>query len=115
MQLSKVLVSDMNKVEKETIFKMLDKAVDNYFMFRNRDDYPDKPCVRRETFTRQGVVFTLADYLYHYGFITWEQCCEYWTKVEIFGGIYDEKCIFTKCTANKDGVCEYMKDSLKGD
>lgn len=111
----KVLVSNMTKIEKETIIKMLDTAVDGYFMFRNRDDYPDKPCVRRETISRQSTVFNLADYLCRYGFITWEQCCEYWSKVGILGGIYDEKCIFTKCAANKDGVCEYMINPLDGD
>lgn len=97
----------MTSKEKESIIKMLDDAVESYYIFRNRDDYPDKPCVRRETATRQSAAFNLADILYHHGFITWEQCCEYWTKVEISGGMENELCQFTNCGGNINGVCKY--------
>lgn len=97
----------MTKQEKEKIIGMLDKAVAAYFMFRNRDDYPDKPCVRAEAATRQSAVFSLSHYLHEYKFITWEQCCEYWAKVEIIEGIENEKCQFTYCGANINGVCKY--------
>lgn len=99
----------MTKKDKQKIVEMLDDAVNAYFLFRNRDDYPDKPCVRREAATRQSAVFNIADYLHNHGFITWEQCCEYWTKVGILGGIEnDGECPFFRCDANKDGVCEYI-------
>lgn len=94
--------------KKDTVIEMLDDAVQSYFLFRNRDDYPDKPCVRREAATRQSAVFNLADYLCRYKFITWEQCCEYWSKVEITGGIEDKVCSFTNCGANIHGLCKYM-------
>lgn len=101
----------MTKAEKDSIIKMLDNAVESYFIFRNRNDYPDKPCVRRETTTRQSAAFNLADYLYRYGFITWEQCCEYWKRVEINDVFEDEICPFTDCGANIKGVCKYAIDA----
>ena len=96
------------KTKKNAVIEMLDEAVKSYYLFRNRDDYPDKPCIRREAATRQSAVFNLADYLCRYEFITWEQCCEYWTKVEITGGIEDSVCTFTKCGANINGLCKFM-------
>lgn len=95
--------------DKIKIEKMLNAAVENYLLFVNREDYPDKPCVRREVAARQSAVFNLADYLYHYGFITFEQCCEYWAKV----GIVDDeaKCNFKDCGGNIDGFCKYIKIS----
>lgn len=101
----------MTKKEKENVIEMLDTAVERYLLFRNRDDYPDKPCVRRETFARQSAVFNLADYLHKYGFITWEQCCEYWSKVDIFDEIENEPCPFTKCGANINGTCKYTNNT----
>lgn len=100
--------STNKKSQKDTVIQMLDDAVQSYFLFRNRDDYPDKPCIRREVAMRQSAVFNLADYLFRYKFITWEQCCEYWTKVEITGGMEDEVCQFTDCGANICGLCKYM-------
>lgn len=97
----------MTRKEKEKIIEMLDKAVEAYFMFRNRDDYPDKPCVRAEVETRRSAVFTLSNYLHEYGFITWERCCEYWMKVEILETLENETCPFEECGANIDGVCKY--------
>lgn len=96
----------LNKTEQK-IVTMLNSAVENYLLFRNREDYPDKPCIRREVAARQSAVFNLADYLYHYGFITFEQCCEYWAKV----GITDDnaECDFKDCGANIDGFCKYIK------
>ena len=96
----------MNKQEVEKLTKMLDKAVEAYLMFRNRDDYPEKPCVRREASTRQSAAFNLADYLYHYGFISWEKCCEIWCKIGMSDD--DESCSFTKCGANIGGKCKYI-------
>lgn len=100
----------MTKVEKDTVIKMLDRSVEAYYMFRDRDDYPDKPCVRREVASRQNATFNLADYLCRYGFITWEQCCEYWAKVEITSGIENEECQLTTCGANINGICKYTME-----
>ena len=98
---------NMTKIEKDTIIKMLDDSIKSYHIFRDRDDYPDKPCVRREVALRQSATFNLADYLYRYGFITWEQCCEYWAKVELTDGVENEVCQYTNCAANINGVCKY--------
>ena len=97
----------MTKQEKEKIVEMLNRAVERYLIFRNRDDYPDKPCVRAEVSARQNAVFNLTNYLYHYGFISWEQCCEYWMKVGLLETFENEECSFTECGANINGVCKY--------
>lgn len=109
----------MTKVEKDTIIKMLDRSVEAYYMFRDRDDYPDKPCVRREVVSRQNATFNLADYLCRHRFITWEQCCEYWAKVELTDAIEDGVCQYANCSANINGVCKYAMNTqeqiLSGD
>ena len=38
----------MTKAEKEKLNKMLDKAVESYFLFANREDF-DQPCVKRNS------------------------------------------------------------------
>ena len=95
----------MTKAEKEELKAMLEKKVEAYFEFVRRDDYPDKPCVRRAVDILQNTVFNLAEIMWHMKVITWEECCEYWAKV----GLVDEdaKCKFTNCGANIDGNCEY--------
>lgn len=98
----------MNKTEKQAIKAMLDKKVENYFLFVNRDDYPDKPCVRKNVAMLQSEVFTLADFLLQLNFITFEECCEYWAKVG-FVDEFNEKCKFTECGANINGICEYTE------
>lgn len=97
----------MNKTDKKKIQDMLSKAIENYFLFRDRDDNPDKPCIRREAAARQGAVFNLADYLYRYGFITFEECCETWAKVDIRGED-DPTCTFENCGACQNGTCKYI-------
>lgn len=95
----------MTKAEKNKIKAMLDDAVRSYFVFAKRDDL-DKPCVRREILARQNAAFTLADYLYKYDFISWEECCELWAKV----GLTDDEasCKFTYCGGNINGKCKYV-------
>ena len=95
--------------EKAKVKKKVDAKVDAYFNFIKRDDYPDKPCVRRAVDMLQNSVFTLAEFLYHCKFISWEECCEYWTKVGLLEE--QEKCKFTKCGANIDGFCKYTNRS----
>lgn len=102
----------MSSKERERLKKMLDRAVTGYLDFRNRDDYPDRPCVRKETSLRQHTVFTLASNLYHFGFITWEDCCQYWCKVDMVGE--DTICQFTNCGANIDGKCKYAVERCGG-
>lgn len=97
----------MNKTEKAKLKSMLDDKVKVYLEFSNRDDYPDKPCVRRAVYTLQNTVFNLAEVLWDFGVITWEVCCEYWSKVSITDD--NENCPFLKCGANTNGVCEYVK------
>jgi hypothetical protein len=97
----------MTKNEKETIIKMLNDSIESYRIFRDRDDYLDIPCVKREIMIRQSQAFNLADCLCRYGFITWEQCCEYWAQVDIIGETENEECSFVNCEANVNGVCKY--------
>ena len=66
--------------------KTLDRYVDSYFQYLNRDDYPDRPCVRKAVSMSQDRVFMLAEYLHELKIITFEECCEYWAKV----GFVDE-------------------------
>lgn len=96
----------MTETEKSKFKSILDDKVEAYFDFANRDDYPDKPCVRRAVFTAQNTVFNLADALHNCGVISWEECCEYWSKVGLVDE-YNENCKFTECGANVDGVCKY--------
>lgn len=100
----------MKQTEIQKMKKMLDQKVDTYFEFVNRDDYPDKPCVRKNVSMLQNIVFTLAEFMYHMKFITFEECCEYWSKVG-FVDEFNEQCQFTECGANIDGICEYTKRS----
>ena len=104
----KMAAQKQSKTHKDKILKMLNSAVKNYDLFASREDYPDKPCVRREVAARQSAVFNLADYLYHYGFITFEECCEYWAKVGITAD--NAECDFKDCGANIDGFCKYIKE-----
>lgn len=98
----------MTKAEKQKLKEELDGKVNAYFMYWNRDDYPDKPCVRRAVDTLQNTVFNLAEVMWHCGVITWEECCEYWAKVGIVEADEDEKCQYFKCGANENGVCKYV-------
>jgi hypothetical protein len=100
----------MRKTEIMKFKKMLDRYVGTYFEYLNRDDYPDRPCVRKAVTMCQDRVFTLAEYLHELKIITFEECCEYWSKV----GFVDEfniECKFTNCEANINGICEYTKRS----
>lgn len=96
----------MNKRDKAKLKQILDDKVKEYFDFFNRDDCPDRPCVHRAVATAQNTVFNFAEMMWHIGVITWEECCEYWAKVGIVDGC-NEKCKFTECGANIDGVCKY--------
>lgn len=96
----------MTKIEKQKLKQWLDRKVENYNVFVNRDDFPERPCVRKNVNALQNSVFILAECLYHCGFISFEECCEYWSKVG-FVDEYNEKCKFTDCGANKGGICEY--------
>jgi hypothetical protein len=98
----------MTKQEIKNIKQLLDKKVEIYFDFFNRDDYPDKPCVRKNVAILQNTVFTLAEFLHELRFITWEECCEYWSKVG-FVDEFNENCKYENCGANINGICEYTK------
>lgn len=100
----------MTKAEKEKLNKMLDKAVESYFLFANREDF-DQPCVKREILARQSAVFNIADYLHRYGFISWEECCELWSKVGLTDG-NEENCPSTGCGANIKGKCKYVVEGV---
>lgn len=102
----------MTKAEKEKIKSMLENKVNKYLSFVSRDDYPNKPCVCRCVETLQHTVFNLAEYMWEMGFITWEECCEYWSKVDVVDK--DEKCVFTECGANENGVCRYVVEKRGG-
>lgn len=102
----------MNNADKKKIKEMLSKAIENYHFFKDREDYPEKPCVRREVLARQGAVFNLADWLYHYGFITFEECCETWAKADITSA-EDITCTFEKCGAYRSGTCKYAVEQLE--
>lgn len=95
----------MTKAEKAKMKNLLDEKVKSYHDFKSRDDFPDKPCVRRAVCTLQNTVFNLAEVLWHCEIISWEECCEYWSKVDLTEG--NEDCQFTNCGANIDGVCKY--------
>lgn len=103
----------MNIKEKTKIKEMLDRKVDTYFEFLSRDDYPEKPCVRKAVDMLQNAVFTLAEFLCNCSFITWEECCEYWSKVG-FVDDFNESCQDTKCRANINGICKYAKSEKGG-
>lgn len=94
----------MNKADKQKIYRMLDCAVKSFLDFRENQHGNNRPCINREILARQGSAFTLADYLYTHGFISWEECCEYWCKVEMIDE--DENCTFD-CGANIGGKCKY--------
>lgn len=99
----------MTKKEKENFKSIIDNKVRQYNDFVNRDDYPDKPCVRRAVYTLQNTVFNLAEVMWSCDIFTWEECCEYWSKVGLTEG--NEECIFTTCKANINGICKYsMKE-----
>ncbi len=98
----------MNGRDKINFKKTLDKYVNTYFEYLNRDDYPEKPCVRKAVTMLQDRVFTLAEFLKELEVITWEECCEYWSKVGCVDE-FNEMCKFTNCGANINGVCEYTK------
>ena len=98
----------MSGKDKIACKRTLDRYVDTYFQYLNRDDYPDKHCVRKAVTVLQDRVFTLAEFLHELRIITWEECCEYWAKVG-FVDEFNEQCKFTECGAKVDGVCEYTK------
>lgn len=103
----------MNKSEKGKVREMLEAAVKRYEDIQKRDDFPEKPCVDRWAKAAQNAAFSLADYLYHYGFISWEECCSYWSRA----GILDDEsdvCSFRNCEANIDGSCKYYKEKKGG-
>lgn len=103
----------MTKQEKEIIFKLLNKSVDKYYEFLNRDDYKtSKICVDKQVSFLQNKVFILAEFLYEAGFITFEKCCEYWSKIDFLNE--NAECTMTSCNANNNGICKYYKDN-KGD
>ena len=97
----------MTKVEKDNIIKMLDESVESYLSVCKLDDYHNTPCVRHTASERRSVAFYLAEYLSEYGFITAEQCCEYWDKLKIDRIDASPKCQHTWCIANINGVCTY--------
>ena len=93
----------MNQKEKRKLKEMLNNAGDKYLRFVSEDIDFNLPCVRREAIVRQGHAFNLAEMLYSYGFISWEDCCQVWTKI---GFTKDEiDCDNLTCTANSKGKC----------
>ena len=104
------MVIGMNKDDKLKIKKMLDSAVGHYIDFKNCQNGNDRPCIAREVLARQATVFTLADYLFHNGFISYEEWCEYLGKVDMTDE--DESCSY-KCGANIDGKCKYAVNRNK--
>ena len=102
----------MTKAEKQELKSMLENKVKIYLEFASRDDYPDKPCVRRAVDMAQNTVFNLAEIMWHMKVITWEECCEYWMKVGLVEE--DEQCVLTKCGANENGVCKYVVEKRGG-
>ena len=97
----------MTKKENEKILRMLEDSAKRYEDIKSREDYPEKLCVERWARAAQNTTFALADYLYHYGFISWEQCCKYWSRVDILDEEDDAVCGFDSCEANIDGKCKY--------
>ena len=95
----------MTVKEKENIKKMLNRAVKNYQSFAVRDDL-DTPCVKREMLLRQRIAFNLANYLFDYDLITWEECCKIWCKIGFTDD--DESCDHKNCDANIEGKCKYQ-------
>ena len=100
----------MNKDDKLKIKKMLDSAVGHYIDFKSCQQGNDRPCIAREVLARQSNVFILADYLFHNGFISYEEWCEYLAKVDMTDE--DENCSYD-CGANIDGKCKYAVNRNK--
>ena len=101
----------MNKTEKIKLYEMLDSAVNKYLSFVADDMDFNLPCVRREATIRQGHAFNLAEMLYRYGFISWEECCQVWTKI---GFEKDEiQCEHLTCGANVNGECTHRKGGVE--
>lgn len=100
----------MNKDDRLKIRKMLDSAVGHYLDFKHQQKGNDRPCIAREVLARQATVFTLADYLYHNGFISYTEWCEYLSKVDMTDE--DENCSYA-CGANIDGKCKYAVNRNK--
>ena len=99
----------MNQKEKVKLKAMLDASVNKYLNFISEDMDSNLPCVRREATVRQGHAFNLAEMLYHYGLITWEECCQVWTKI---GFVSDEtECDNLSCNANINGECSLRNES----
>ena len=98
----------MTKKEIAKAKSILDKKVEVYFDYANRDDYPDKPCVRRAVAMAQNTVFDIAEILHNLGVISWEECCEYWSKVGLVDDV-NETCPYKECGANVDGFCKYTQ------
>ena len=86
--------------------------IKTYLDFLNRDDYPSKPCVCRSVFTLQNTIFNIAEVMWHCGIITWEECCEYWSRAGFVDE--DEKCSYLECGANENGVCQYVIEKRGG-
>ena len=109
----------MTRVEKERLRALLDHAVEAYLGFMKEPDEFNKPCWVRETNHRQHKAFMLAEQLYSAQFITWEECCEVWTRVGITTDQVD--CPYRACKANIQGLCEYKmkerddEDTVQGD
>lgn len=100
----------MNKDDRRKIRKMLDSAVEHYLEFKKDQKGNDRPCIAREVLARQANVFVLADYLYHNGFISYTEWCEYLGKVDMTDE--DESCSYD-CGANIDGKCKYSVNRNK--
>ena len=100
----------MNKDDKQRIKKMLDSAVAHYLDFKKCQKGNDRPCIAKEVMARQATVFNLADYLYHHGFISYEEWCEYLAKVDMTDE--DENCSYD-CGANIGGKCKYAVNRNK--
>lgn len=98
----------MNKIDQKKIEKMLENSVKSYKIFAERDDI-DKTCIRKELLSRQNGAFVLAEALYQNGFISWEQCCQHWLRVDIGIDDNDISCSF-QCDANENGICKLMKE-----
>lgn len=97
----------MKQQEIDKMFQILDRKVEKYHSFKNRNDYlVGKPCVDNAVSSCQNIVFSLAESLWEMGFITFEKCCEYWSKVD-FTDEYNAECKFTNCEANINGICKY--------
>ncbi len=100
----------MNKDDRRKIKRMLDTAVEHYWDFKKSQQGNGRPCIAREVLARQASVFTLADYLYRNGFISYTEWCEYLGKVDMADE--DENCSYD-CGANIDGKCKYSVNRNK--